>query len=215
MPLDEAYLYFRRLEMQLERPALFRICNAIRTIDFAIGSGLEESANQTGYLSREVWSQIRNQLFRILLTSFPGYFLVYGENSPESLEAGSDWPEKGRIEFYPEKILRRFETYKADFEQIDPAVLTHLRWCFGQDRQNIDPSVFADLEAQVKAAGEFLDRLYEICEQETTQGKRKAHHKWWQLYWEANSCTDKRQKHDLQKQMVNLQSVWGRPASCS
>ncbi|MBY0357000.1 MAG: hypothetical protein K2W82_03280 [Candidatus Obscuribacterales bacterium] len=199
--------------MQLERPALFRICNAIRTIDFAIGSGIEES--QTAFLSREVWSQIRNQLFRLLLTSFPGYFLVYDENSSEPLDAGSAWPENGRIEFYPEKILRRFETYKADFEQIDPEVLTYLRWCFGQDRQNIDPSIFTDLEAQAKAAGELLDRLYEICEQEAAHGKRKAHHKWWQLYWQANSCTDKRQRHDLQKQMVDLQSVWGRPASVS
>lgn len=213
MPLDEAYLYFRKLEVKVERPALFRVCNAIRTIDYALESDSLLSPGFSCQLSSEAWSKIRDNLFNILLTSFPGYFLVYANGGSEPLESGSSWPEQGHIEFYPEKILRRFETYKCEFNRLDQPILTCLRWCFGQDKQNISPSLFSGLETSEQAEEPllFLDRLYEICEEEASEGKKKAHRKWWQLYWEASGCSDRRQRYELQKQMTCLQSVWGRP----
>lgn len=217
MALDEAYFYCRRLELRLEKPALFKVCNAIRTVDLALCS--DEELNTAGipsHISSEAWGQVRDQLFKIMLTSFSGYFLVYDEDGVEPLESGADWPVNGSIEFYPEKILRRFETYRSYCERLDPSVLTILRWCFSQDRHNISPSLFTPAEIEPAAEPEeivsFLDRLYEICEEEAQEGKKKAHRRWWQLYWEANGCADRRARHELQKQMVNLQSVWGRPA---
>lgn len=219
MALDEAYFYCRRLEMKLERPALFKICNAIRTVDLALSSDGELTvAGMPNHISNEAWSRVRDQLFKILLTSFAGYFLIYDDNNVEPLESGAPWPEKGAIEFYPERILRRFETYRSPCDRLDPSVLTILRWCFSQDRHNISPSMFtteADAETQAASPSEvmsFLDRLYEICEEEAQEGKKKAHRRWWQLYWEANGCADRRARHELQKQMLSLQSVWGRPA---
>ncbi len=218
MPLDEAYFYCRRLELKLERPALFKVCNALRTIDLALspdGEGLENNPTAS-HISPEAWSQVRDQLFKILLTSFSGYFLVYETGSSEPLEYGAEWPASGGIEFYPEKILRRFETYKSEFERIDPQTLTTLRWCFSQDRHNIAPAMFEAEPASDESLKEetlaFLDRMYEICEEEAEEGKKKAHRKWWQLYWEANGCPDRRVRNELQKQMLCLQSVWGRPA---
>lgn len=212
MPLDEAYVYFRRLEAKIERPALFRTCNAIATIDLALLPEGELAPGAIGHLSPEAWSRIRDQLFKILLTSFPGYFLVYARDEGQPLESGSTWPNDGRVEFYPEKILRRFEHYSANLDRLDPGIVTTLRWCFGQDKQKVDPATFADFNCETELATEFLDRLYEICEDEAVQGKKIAHRKWWQLYWEANGCPDRRQRYELQKQMLSLQSVWGRPA---
>lgn len=217
MPLDEAYFYCRRLELKLERPALFKVCNALRTVDLALspdGSDTEHSV-VSAHISAEAWSRIRDQLFKILLTSFPGYFLVYEEGNSEPCEPGNSWPQSGFLEFYPEKILRRFETYSSRFERIDPLTLTTLRWCYSQDRHNISPSLFnsePDLAGAQEEAMAFLDRMYEICEEEAAEGKKKAHRKWWQLYWEANGCPDRRVRHELQKKMLCLQSVWGRPA---
>jgi hypothetical protein len=219
MALDEAYFYCRRLELKLERPALFKVCNAIRTVDLALspdGSDTESSI-VSAHISAEAWSRIRDQLFKILLTNFSGYFLVYEEGKTESLEEGAQWPEKGFIEFYPEKILRRFETYTSDFSRIDAQTLNVLRWSFSQDKRNITPSLFnGETELEPEAGRDealaFLDRMYEICEEEAEEGKKKAHRKWWQLYWEANGCPDRRLRNELQKKMASLQSVWGRPA---
>lgn len=217
MPLDEAYFYCRRLELKLERPALFKVCNAIRTIDLALSpdGADEEIAGASSHISAQAWSQIRDQLFKILLTSFSGYFLVYEDGSLDPLEAGHTWPEHGYIEFYPEKILRRFENYRSEFSGIDSFTLTTLRWCFAEDKHNITPSMFSadgEMESAAEEAMQFLDRMYEICEEEAEEGKKKAHRKWWQLYWEANGCPDRRIRHELQKKMLSLQSVWGRPA---
>lgn len=220
MPLDEVYVYFRRLELKLERPSLFKVCNAIKTMDLALESDEETSstAGHTRHLSPDAWSKIRDQLFHILITNFSGYFLVYPKDQYSAVDSGGHWPESGYIEFYPEKILRRFETYRADFEDLQPQVINCLRWCFGQDRQNITPSLFSnapepvDADSEASEAMKFLDRLYEICEEEASQGKKIAHRRWWQLYWEANGCVDRRQRHELQKKMLSLQSVWGRPA---
>lgn len=214
MPLDEAYFYCRRLELKLERPALFKVCNAIRTIDLALSPEAEEDTSKS-HVSLEAWSQVRDQLFKILITSFAGYFLVYENGGSEPIETNDVWPENSYIEFYPEKILRRFETYKSECSRIDAPTLKTLRWCFSQDRQNISPAIFDAEKDELADAEEvvaFLDKMYEICEEEVSEGKKKAHRKWCQLYWEANGCRDKRVRNELQKQMANLQSVWGRPA---
>ncbi len=216
MPLDEAYFYCRRLELKLERPALFKVCNAINTIDLAVSPD-GESVCASSQISPEAWSRVRDQFFKILLTSFPGYFLVYKDGSTEPLEAGAEWPANGHLEFYPEKILRRFETYTCEFKRLDEATLCTLRWCFSQDKQNISPASFsnnseAEYQNYQEEAIAFLDRIYEICEEEASEGKKKAHRKWWQLYWEANGCSDRRLRNELQKKMLSLQTVWGRPA---
>ena len=214
MPLDEAYFYCRRLELKLERPALFKVCNAIRTVDLALTPEGDCHAGASAHISAQAWSSIRDQLFKVLITSFSGYFLVYENGRSEPLEQGSYWPENGYIEFYPEKILRRFETYTCPFSQMDSVTLGILRWCYSQDRHNISPNLFntepdLDLEDETMA---WLDRMYEVCEEEAEQGKKKAHRKWCQLYWEASACADRRLRHELQKKMLCLQSVWGRPA---
>lgn len=232
MALDEAYFYCRRLELKLERPALFKVCNALRTVDLALAGAEANQGNEDNGagsqaysakalpspsgISQQAWSQIRDKLFKVLVTSFPGYFLVYPSNSSEPLEQGQNWPASGTLEFYPEKILRRFETYRCDLDRIEQPVLTVLRWAYSQDRQSVTPSLFsqdfAESETVEQEALEFLDRIYEICEEEAAEGKKKAHRKWCQLYWEANGCPDRRLRHELQKQMLSLQSVWGRPA---
>jgi hypothetical protein len=214
MPLDEAYFYCRRLELRLERPALFKVCNAIRTVDLALSADGDVFPGAPAHISAQAWSSIRDQLFKLLITNFPGYFLVYEEGHSEPLAEGGQWPEKGHIEFYPERILRRFETYYCDFGRMDPVIMSTLRWCFSQERHDIAPSLFnsepePELEEEETVA--LLDRMYEICEEEAEEGKKKAHRRWCQLYWEASGCPDRRVRHELQKKMLCLQSVWGRP----
>jgi len=195
MPLDEAYFYCRRLELRLERPALFKVCNAIRTVDLALATEGDFHQAMSSNISPEAWSRVRDQLFKALITSFSGYFLVYAEGHTEALEQGDKWPEEGTIEFYPEKIFVVLKNYRSEFSQMDQPTLTILRWCFSQDKHNITPTLFnnemddetAEEQTEVDATT-FLDRMYKICEEEAEEGKKKAHRRWCQLYWEANGC---------------------------
>lgn len=217
--LDDAYFYCRHLERGA-RPSLYKVCNAISTLDLALTNNVEERPSV--HICNEAWSRIRDSLFNILVSSFAGYFIVYAEGEAFPLEPGTDWPRRGTLEFYPSDSQRKRDSYTANLDKISEQVLTPLRWCFAEGRQTVTPSDFSPeqvnpeestetAEPAMSEAHALLHRLYEVCEEEASRGKKKAHRRWWQLYWEANSCADRRQKHQLQKQMSQLQSIWGRP----
>lgn len=215
MALDEAYDYFRHLENGTEKPHLYKLCRALRTVDRAVESS-SESVRVGTQLSVEAWSQVRDGLFNWLVSSFPGYFVVYADGQEMPTESGSEWPEQGRLEFYPERGQRKEDNYHAWLERIDPRILMILRWCFAENRQYVTTSDFAFDSEQVEEAEDEsvpqVDSLFELCHKEAHRGKKRAHQKWWQLYWEVDSCADKNQKHELRRQMEQLQSVWGRPS---
>jgi hypothetical protein len=72
--LDDAVRYCRRLEANTEQPELFMLCNAIRTLDLAL-EGKEDSPIPMG-LCVESWMKVRDSLFDVLVSSFPGRFEV-------------------------------------------------------------------------------------------------------------------------------------------
>lgn len=213
--LDDAYFYCRQLEARSERPTLFKVCNAIRTLDLALQSHEDSPAPVS--LTLEAWQSVRDSLFDILVSNFAGYFIVY-PNFSGPLESGGTWPASGMLEFYPERASRKNDSYSGPIERMNQSVVNPLRWKFADGQQQVCPADFSCEaeeapmdEAEHEAARSLLDKFYEICETQASEGKKKAHRKWWQLYWEANACPNKRQKHELHKQMVALQSIWGTP----
>jgi hypothetical protein len=214
--LDEAVRYCRRLEANTEQPELFMLCNAIRTLDLAL-EGKEDSPIPMS-LCTEAWMKVRDSLFDVLVSSFPGRFEVRNA-SGDLVEMGDDWPSGGTLSFYPRRISRRNDSYDASLDRMQPFVITAFRWAFADHRADITPPDFdcaceqpSDDDQTADEAYELIERMYEACEEQAQEGKKKAHRKWWQLYWEANSCPNKRQKHQLQKQMVALEGLWGKPA---
>lgn len=214
MALDDAYIYCRRLEYRQEKPELYTVCSALHTVDAAIATASIEEGKPVGpRISVDAWLRIRNNLFNFLITSFPGYFLLYKDADASPLEAGSEWPEQGMLEFFPERSRRREDSYICDLEDMEPRTLTSLRWCFAEGRQNIRPSDFErEPVLDEEEVNELMGRFYEVCEEEAERGKKRAHQKWWQLYWEATSCRDAHQKRQIHKDMDRLQSVWGKPS---
>lgn len=215
--LDGAYRYCRELEQGLAKPALFRLCNAIATLDLALEVEADFPLPLT--LSSQAWSRVRHRLYDFLLSGCPGYFFVY-DDCHLAVEPGQEWPLAGQIEFFPDGTHRSNESYLADLAHLDIEVLNPIRWAFAEGRQQISPSDFtsdrtstseSSADDAAEAARDLLDKLNGVCEAEAIEGKKKAHRKWWQLYWEANGCPNKRQKHALEKQMVSLQSIWGTP----
>lgn len=215
MALDDAYDYCRLLEMKVEMPILYKLCSALRTVDAAEQTAREGGAYGTQGLSVRAWSQVRDKLFDLLLRSFPGYFVVYGPDGQVPVEPGQEWPQYGRVEFFPNQARRRDDSYSADLDRLTPEAVTAMRWCFAEGRQQIDPADFPDEQPVTDEESEavsLMERLYEICVEEATRGKKRAHERWWQLYWQSNSCADRKEKSALKKQMLELQAVWGRPS---
>lgn len=213
MALDEAFDYYRKLENRQETPHLWTMLSALATIDSAL------SSSETS-ITQNAWSCVRDGLFNILISSFPGSFRIYGTSGP--VEPSQPWPDEGIIEFCPQDAHRREDAYRADLSRLEPDTACVLRWNFADEKPQIRPQDFASREldnlSELLPADEpteqerLLASFYEICCSEAHKGKKKAHHKWWQLYWEANSCTDKRQRNSIRKNMLSLQSVWGKPS---
>jgi hypothetical protein len=212
MALDEVYEYFQTLQLNAAKPSLYKICSALRTLDKAIDSSWQEPLINTP-LSIDAWSAVRDKLFDLLISSFPGYFVIFADGQDMPLTAGQPWPNEGRLEFYPQLGQRREDSYHAWLERIDAATLTSLRICFAEGRQYVSPADF-NLHTEDAGSSDISDTMAETAEQcrrEAQKGKKRAHQKWWQLYWESNSCLNKSQKHELRRQMDQLQDVWGRP----
>jgi len=215
MALDDAYLYCSKLESGEEPPSLYKVCAAIRTLEAALESCAEPARHWAPVITLEAWAEVKDILYNCLVTSFPGYYLVYPEAAPAPLEPGSEWPGSGRLEFYPQRGRRREDSYVSRLDRLQESTLTSLRWCFAEGRKTVEPSDFSrqpPASVEEEEAIGLIQRLYDVCLDEATRGKKRAHQKWWQLYWEADSCRDKSQKHELRRQMSRLQTVWGRPS---
>ncbi len=215
LTLDEASRYWRKIRSGTT-PDLNKVINSITTIDIAFGENL---ISLTKHLTTENWSQIRKDLFDTLLTSFDGQFLLYPLNYPYAIAPPGDWPEYGYIEFHPRQSNRKSDILRANLETIHPLVLLSLKWCFAEGRNAISPRDFQNYRESLfdiacdeeHLSSEFLDRLHDICIDEAHKSRKIAHRKWWHLSSEVSSCTDKKERNLLRKQIGQLETVWGIP----
>jgi hypothetical protein len=216
LTIDEINEYWRRLKEGVDSPSAHKICNAVRILDLALN---ECEAHLSCRLSASVWSKIRDDLFDMLVSSFPGHFLVYPDYDAVPAEPGTPWPQSGTLEFYPEHVKRRDDSCQSDLARVHPAIILRFRWCFAEGRQNTTPADFESYrecaepsEQDTDEAQLFLDELYQVCAGEATKLKKIAHRRWWQLHDEARNCADRRHKNELRKQMEDLEIVWGTTA---
>ncbi|MBI4533763.1 MAG: hypothetical protein HY711_07425, partial [Candidatus Melainabacteria bacterium] len=92
MSLDEAYRYCCLLETKAEKPDLFKMLSSLKTVDAALRSASGQPTSWVPPISPEAWSQVRDTLFNLLITSFSGFFLIYAQDDTHPLEAGAKWP---------------------------------------------------------------------------------------------------------------------------
>ncbi len=212
MALDEVFQYWRELEVG-EQPRIFKVTDSIRTIDLAMEPDWRERSPGPLVVTPEPWSRIRDNLYQVLITKFAGYFIILDTES-NPIVPGTYWPTSGRVEFFPEGINRKSDSFECQFERIHPEILIRIRWHFGRGEQSIRPNMFDDVLEKISTSAEdevcrVLERFYEICEQEAVKGKRKAKQHWWHLYCESQSIENGREQRELRKQLVYLEAVWG------
>ncbi|MBA3856482.1 MAG: hypothetical protein C0507_06175 [Cyanobacteria bacterium PR.3.49] len=218
MTLEDISAYWRHLRSTGERPNLHRHLESIKTIDTAFAGSAKIISH---HLSHDAWCHLRDDLYDLLIASFPGYFLIYEEGSEIPKDSTAPWPNAGTVEFYPEQANRRTDVYRADLRRLHPAISLSLRWCLADNRSATKPEDFEsffnqittyETEDQAEEAKMLLDRLFAICEDEAIKSKKIAHRRWWQIESEANGTSDKRLKNELKRQLSELQMVWGAPS---
>lgn len=214
MPLDEAYYYCRHLELNLQQPTLFKVCNAINAIDLAL---MVDSESRSPRMSVESWSQVRDRLFNVMLSSFPGHFLVYRNGRDEHLDPQAGWPKQGAVRFYPDNLRRKNESYEQDLARLDPGIALKLKELFlsRTDRttsEDFSKSSAAAVRENGKEERAFLDRLYAVCEDQAEKEKSRAQLNWCQLQEELSNCDDRLRRRELQRMIKRLQTLWGLPA---
>lgn len=219
MTLDEVGRYWRELRTT-SSPSQNKVCNSIATIDLAFDG---EHSTFSKHLSRDKWERIRADLFNVLISSFPGYWNVFETDGADPLDLRtSDWPVEGYIEFCPTRSNRQSDILRSDLSALHPSIVLALRWCWAEGINHTSEKNFEAYQQSTNTveddsqsgeeAGDFLDRLYEICVDEAVKSKRIAHRAWWRLSAEVRSCEDKAVRNQLRKQILELESVWGVPS---
>ncbi len=216
MTLDEVSVYWRELR-GTKSANRNKLINSIATIDMAFEGSLSSLSK---HLSRDKWERIRSELFDVLITSFPGYFILMKPDTDEILELRSDWPDAATIEFAPKQTNRTSDILRSNITHLHPAIVLSLRWVWADGRNEISPEDFESFReagvkeesAEAEVARAFLDRLCEMCVEEAQKSKRIAHRTWWRLSSEVSTCPDKQKRNQMKKQLMRLENVWGTPS---
>jgi len=203
--LDESYRYCRGLEKSSEQPELYRLARCLKTMSAALGA----ADNGNFKLTRQLWRRVQQALFDKLITSFPGYLLVYGEDGG-SLQPKSEFPDEGLVEFHPNGCRRTDDIFQMEIKHLYPGTQTCLTKAWKNKGAELTPG---DFTAQECAGGACPMKPvvfgHDVLGAESEQGRDKAYHDWWDLYLQAYCTPDEQLQKVLYRRMDELESVWG------
>jgi hypothetical protein len=209
MSLDAAYYYLRHLELKLQTPDLYKICNSIKTVDAVLADKQGRSDIMRNFTD-SAWQKVKERLFQLLLTNFAGRFIVYSVTAKTPLTPGMEWSENGFVDFYPEKPTRPDEFYSLPLKSITQANCAVLKKAFLEAKLSVQPEDFAACEiTSERSDTSSLLRIYDICEQEAETGKLKANSVRNGLEAELRRCTDRQRRKEIRRHLLKLQMIWG------
>jgi hypothetical protein len=203
--LDEAYRYYIQLDNENLTPDIFRLNKSVKTLAFALAVADVGEFK----LTKQLWKRLHQALFDKLITNFSGRIAILTEDRQE-LEIRNKLPETGFLVFYPDRCRRADDENEIELSKLYPKTLNAITHIWEERGAFIKPSDFegGDCDSGVCFMKPMLlgqDKLNE----ESAKGRMDAHHKWWELYWQAYCTSNKRDQSILTKQMNELEAVWG------
>lgn len=205
LALDESYNYYLALDKNGGAPNLYKLVKCFKTVSAAL-----TVADGTQFkLTKQLWKRIQHALFDKLLTCFAGYVLVVDENGRQ-VAPKSRFPEEGMIEFHPEGCRRSDDVFQLEIKHLYPATAYRLATAWKSKGAMVKPADFSG--PMCGEHGCFLKPVVlgqEVLSAESANGKEKAYHEWWELYWQAYCAKDRREQTILYKKMDQLEQVWG------
>lgn len=205
--LDEAYRYFRKLDSGEEAPDVFLLNKSVKTLSFALAF----SDSNEFKLTRQLWRRLHQALFDKLISNFSGQIAVFDENH-KALEIRTPLPEQGFVEFHPDRCKRNDDINEIEISRLYPKTYTVVKRLWEQRSAFIKPSDFEGGDCDKDSGVCFMKPMvlgHEVLTAESQKGRDEAHHKWWELYWQAYCITNKKEQDLITKQMTELEAVWG------
>jgi hypothetical protein len=206
LALDEAYRYYRQIEISGAEPSIFKLTKALRTLSTALAFA------DTGEfkLTRQLWKRLYQSLFYRLVTSYPGSLSVYsGDNLP--LKPGGPLPEDGFVQFVADGCKRADDTAKTEVSRLFPRIFSVFSRVWQAGLNRVTPEDFAKVsECQ---NGVCMTKPFvvgdEKMSEEALTAKHEAYNKWWELYWQAYCAANNQERTAIRQHMSELEAVWG------
>lgn len=204
--LDQAYSYYKNaVAEETSNIDLRSLVNSLKTVSFA----LRGSQVHNFKLTTRLWLRIEQALFDKLLTTFAGYLVVLRADG-SALEAPSDLPADGTIQFHPEGLKRMDDVIRMPIQDISQFTLMKLNKVWKERgpftrHEGLHPVDCTTGICPIKPFVVGHDQLV----REAQNGKQAAYYQWWDLYWQDYCCGDKEEKLLIARQMATLESIWG------
>ncbi len=203
--LDEAFRYFRKLESGKEEADIFRLSKAVKTLSFALAvSDVSEFK-----LTKQLWKRLHQALFDKLITGFAGRIELLSASRLQ-LEILTAMPGDGYLVFYPELCRRDDDSNEIELSKLYPKTSSVVRTVWETRGAFIKPRDFEGGECEGGVC--YMKPMVpgqEVLTEESKQGRSLAHDRWWELYWQAYCSGSKHEQELINKQMNDLEEVWG------
>lgn len=203
--LDEVYRYYKDIDENRRPLELYQLLKCLNTVNLALAF----SDNGEFKLTRQLWRRLHQALFDKLITSFAGHVVIY-DSGWQEVKSGSAFPEEGIIEFCPDECRRADDVIQFDIARLYPKTAYAISkfWVNGRNHSSPVDYNAGDCDGELC----FMKPIVvgqEVLKEESLKGRDQAYQKYWELYWQAYCCKNRKEVHELQQQMSQLENVWG------
>jgi len=204
LALDEAYKLFRHINRDEQVADTYKLVHCLKTISNALKSAHKGQLQ----ITIRLWQRIHQALFDKLITSVPGYIVVYDADG-RTLATRAPIPEDAVIELHPEGLKRSDDAFQMSFEQLHPVTRASVIKVWTERGPYTKREDFANFACGDACPPKLFVIGDDVLRSESEHGKEKAYKQWWELYWQAYCTNDREERNDVLKQMQSIEAVWG------
>lgn len=202
--LDNAYRFFKEVVKEERTPELYRLANCLKTISNA----LRAPETSEFKLTTRLWRRIQETMLDKLLATFPTHVIILSAKG-QALQSKESVPEDAFVEIHPQGLRRADDAFRLELKHFPPLTQVRLRKVWKEKGGTGKPEDFAQIDCGSVCHPKNFIAGEEMLRNESEQGKQRAYQKWWELYWQAYCSNDKHEKLVIEKEMLDLEEVWG------
>ena len=202
--LDNAYRFFREVVKEEQTPDLFKLANCLKTITHA----LRVPQTSEFKLTTRLWRRIQETMLDKLLGSFPTHVIILSANG-EALPSKESIPEDSLVEVHPQGLRRADDAFRVELRNFPSLTQARLKKVWRDKGGTSKPEDFAQIDCGSVCPPKNFIAGEEMLKGESENGKERAYQKWWELYWQAYCSNDKQERLVIEKEMLDLEEVWG------
>jgi hypothetical protein len=204
LALDAAYRFFRAVVKDQRSPDLFTLANSLKTISNA----LRAPQNGEFKLTIRLWERIEETLFDKLFGAFPTHVILLSEVG-QVIPGGQPIPDDATVEVHPHGLRRSDDVFSIAIKNLHPLTQLRLRKVWKEKGGTTKPEDFQTVDCGEVCQPKGFIVGEAVLLNESELGKQRAYQRWWELYWQAYCSNDKQERLAIEKEMSQLEGIWG------